>query len=297
MNKGWTFSILLSVGLIACSGDPREILRTDLKQMLDSLPGTHAVAFWDLTTDDSLLIHPDLSFHAASTMKTPVMLEVFRQAAQGKFAMNDSLTITGTFRSIADTSTYTLSKSDDSDTLIYNHIGEKRTVHDLVYDMVTISSNLATNMLIEKVTAPAVERTLRELGISKMRVLRGVEDTPAFKAGLNNTTNARDQALLYARLARYTAADSASTHEMITILSDQKFNEKIPALLPEDVRVAHKTGSITAVHHDGGVVYLPDGRKYVVVILTAGFKDERAALQTMARTSKRIFDYVTRNDR
>lgn len=295
MNKLWAF-IGSIIFLAACSGNPRENLRTDLNRMLDSLPGTHAVAFWDLTSDDSLMIHPDASFHAASTMKTPVMLEVFRQAAQGKFALTDSLTITSSFRSIADSSTYTLSRSDDSDTLIYDHLGEKRTIHDLVYDMVTISSNLATNMLIEKVAAPAVERTLRDLGISHMRVLRGVEDTPAFKAGLNNTTNARDQALLYARLANYTAADSASTREMINILSDQKFNEKIPALLPQGVRVAHKTGSITAVHHDGGIVYLPDGRMYVVVILTAGFPDEQAALKTMARTSKRIFDYVTRKD-
>lgn len=285
----------LSILFTACSPPPTERLRSDLEELLKTLPGTQAVAYWDLETNDSLFIHPDMSFHAASTMKTPVMLEVFRQAANGRFSLSDSIIIKNTFRSIADSSIYMLSGSDDSDTLIYRHIGEKRTINDLVFDMITVSSNLATNLLIEKVTAPAIGETLHALGIRNMRVLRGVEDTPAFRAGLNNTTNARDQALLYSHLARFTAADSSSSHTMISILMDQKFNEKIPALLPEGVRVAHKTGSITSVHHDGGLVFLPDGRTYVVVILTAGFTDEKQALDVMARVSRRIFDHVTRD--
>jgi len=80
---------------------------------------------------------------------------------------------------------------------------------------------------------------------------------------------------------------------MINILLDQKFNEIIPALLPPDVKVAHKTGSITHVHHDSGIIILPDGKKYVLVLLSKDWDDEKLAIQTMANISLLIYKYVT----
>ena len=79
---------------------------------------------------------------------------------------------------------------------------------------------------------------------------------------------------------------------MIKILLDQQFNSIIPAQLPKDVKVAHKTGSITGVHHDSGIVFLPDGRKYVLVILSKNLKNDLAATQAMASVSKLVYNYM-----
>ncbi len=79
---------------------------------------------------------------------------------------------------------------------------------------------------------------------------------------------------------------------MIDILLDQKFNEIIPAHLPKSVKVAHKTGVITAVHHDSGIVILPDGRKYVLVLLSRELGDFDSGTAKMADISKMIYDYV-----
>jgi beta-lactamase class A len=78
---------------------------------------------------------------------------------------------------------------------------------------------------------------------------------------------------------------------MIDILLDQKFNDKIPAKLPKKVKVAHKTGWITGVNHDAGIVILPDGRKYVLVLLSKELQDDKAAVKSMAKISKMIYDY------
>lgn len=79
---------------------------------------------------------------------------------------------------------------------------------------------------------------------------------------------------------------------MINILLDQKFNDKIPAKLPKNVKVAHKTGWITGVNHDAGIVFLPDGRKYVLVLLSKELENDKAAVKSMAKVSRMIYDYV-----
>jgi beta-lactamase class A len=134
---------------------------------------------------------------------------------------------------------------------------------------------------------------MRDLGAKDMQVLRGVEDTKAFQKGLNNTTTAYDLMLIFDKLAKGQAVNVGASAEMVTILLDQRFNTIIPAQLPSGVKVAHKTGSIVGVHHDSGIVYLPDGRHYVLVLLSQGIKDEKAAVTLMANLSRRIYQYVT----
>ena len=161
--------------------------------------------------------------------------------------------------------------------------------------MITVSSNLATNILIDLVDAKNVSATMRSMGAVNIRVLRGVEDGQAFRKGLNNTTDAYDQMLILRAIAEGRAVDSASSKAMIDILFEQKFNDLIPALLPKNVRVAHKTGSITGVEHDCGVVFLADGRRYVLVILSKELKDVKGGKDVIARVSKMIYDIVERS--
>ncbi|MDE3058723.1 MAG: serine hydrolase [Bacteroidota bacterium] len=267
----------------------------DLKTKVDSIfktgEGTFALAFKDLKTGKSLLLNARMVFHAASTMKTPVMIEVFRQASKKKFSIEDSLEVRNNFKSIVDGSSYALNSTDDSDDSAYSFVGKKLTIRDLIEAMITQSSNLATNILIDKVGAKNVMRTMRALGARNIQVLRGVEDEKAFEAGMNNTTTTLDLAIIYEKLARGQVVSKKASEVMCDVLLHQKFNEKIPRYLPHNVKVAHKTGNISGVEHDSGIVYLPDGRKYVLVILSENLKDKAKGVEAIARASKAVYDY------
>jgi beta-lactamase class A len=268
-------------------------LKDQISSKLAEQPGDFAVAFKDLTTGDSIFINEQTFFHAASTMKTPVMIEVYKQAAAGTFSLNDSIMLKNEFKSIVDSSIFSLNANDDSEKELYQHLGEKRTVYNLVYDMIISSSNLATNMVIELVNARNVTQTMRQLGANKIQVLRGVEDSKAFAKGLNNVTTANDLLVIFEKMANGQIVDSASSQAMIKILLNQEFNEIIPARLPKDVKVAHKTGNITNVLHDSGIVFLPNGKKYVLVLLSKNLQKEEQAKKAMAEVSEMIYKYVT----
>lgn len=261
---------------------------------LFAIPDTHiALAFKNLQTGETILINEKDNFHAASTMKVPVLIELYRQAATKKFSLKDSLTIKKTFFSIVDGSEFRLDSANDSESHLYRDIGQKRTISSLAYKMIILSSNLATNLLIELVKPENVMKTMKAIGAHDIKILRGVEDGKAFEKGLNNTTTATDLMLIYERIAKRKMVSKKASKEMINILLDQKFNEIIPVQLPADIRVAHKTGSINGVQHDSGIIFLPDGRKYVLVLLSK-FKpsDEKKIISILSDASKAIFDYV-----
>jgi beta-lactamase class A len=264
-------------------------LKAKITEELQKHKGTYAIAFKDLTTGAELAINENEAFHAASTMKTPVMIEVFKQAALGKFALTDSLVIKNEFRSIVDGSLFKLDSIQDSDHTLYRQIDQKRAIKDLIYDMIIVSSNFATNMIIDLVDAKNVMRTMRDLGVNNLQVLRGVEDYKAFEKGINNTTHAHDLRLIFEQMATGKIIHAEACQAMIKILLDQKFNEIIPGNLPANVKVAHKTGSITKVQHDSGIVFLPDGRKYVLVILSKGFENEANNKKMLAGISEMIY--------
>src|SRR5690348_1195348 len=148
------------------------------------------VAYIDLGSSDTLFLNADSSFHAASTMKVPVMIELFRRANTGSFRMDQGLMMVNQFASLVDGSPYSLDMGADSDSTLYQRIGQRVRVDTLLRHMITRSSNFATNTLITLVGGDAVTRTMRELGARRIQVRRGVEDGKAFEAGLNNTTTA-----------------------------------------------------------------------------------------------------------
>ncbi|MGC4034563.1 MAG: serine hydrolase [Chitinophagaceae bacterium] len=265
------------------------------QQILDTLStqkGFFAIAFKDLATGKQLLINEHDNFHAASTMKTPVMIEVFKQAKEKKFSLTDSVIIRNEFKSIVDGSSFNLNPDDDSEFELYKELGQKKTINDLVYQMIIASSNLATNMIVELVNAKNVTATMRSFGAKDIQVLRGVEDQKAYDNGLNNTITAYDLMLLFEGIAKEKIVDKSSCEAMIKILLDQKFNDIIPAKLPPDVKVAHKTGWIKGLHHDSGIVFLPGGRKYILVLLSKNLEDETASVSAMASVSEMIYNYV-----
>ena len=287
--------LILIFGMIGKITYPQSTL-LQLKDQISRLmrnQGTIAVAFKDLNSREELVINAQESFHAASTMKTPVLIEVFKQIEEGKFSLRDSLIIKNEFKSIVDGSVYTLNAADDSEQKLYALIGKQRTINELVTDMIIYSSNLATNMIIELVGAQNVMKTMRELGANSIQVLRGVEDGKAFEKGLNNTTTANDLMIIFETIAKGRVVSPGASQQMIDILLHQQFNKIIPAKLPPDVKVAHKTGNITGVLHDSGIIFLPDGHTYILILLSKGIENEENATNLLATISEMIYKYVT----
>jgi beta-lactamase class A len=252
-----------------------------------------AVAYKPLPVEDGVpvpegfRIDAEKVFHAASTMKVPVMIEAFRQTEEGKFTLDTPIPVVNEFKSIVDGSPYSMSVSEDSDGEVYKAIGKTMTLRQLVTASITVSSNLATNILIEVLGAENVRNTVKALHGDGMVVLRGVEDQKAFDKGLNNETTARALMVLLEKIATGQAVSRAASRTMQDILRMQQFNDAIPAGLPPTVPVGHKTGNITRIHHDAAIVYAE--RPYVLVVLTRGIADQDASAKLIAEISRVIY--------
>jgi len=291
-------SLLLIWLTLGCKGSDSgdrsmDDLRTSIQAVIDNINGSIAVAYVNLDhPGDTLYINADRMYHAASTMKTPVMIEAYRQAYDGGITIMDSVYVHNEFKSIVDGSLYSIDRQRDSGSDFHDQIGSYVPMRDVIYNMTILSGNLATNLVIDIVGAEHVMRTMRELGADNIEVLRGVEDMLAFQNGMNNRTSARDLAILFEHLARGSAVSPEMDGDMIAILKDQEFRSMIPAGLPDNAVVAHKTGSITGINHDSGIVYLPDGRSYVLVILTGDLENNEDGIQAGAEISRIIYEWM-----
>jgi beta-lactamase class A len=275
------------------SGPSVDSLRARIQRRVAEQHGAIVgIAYHDLQTGDSLYLNADDSFHAASTMKVPVMIELFRSIDAGALRLDQGILLVNQFGSIVDGSPYSLDAGDDSDSSAYKLVGTRVPLKELIDRMITRSSNLATNALIELVRASNANATAHMLGARNIRVLRGVEDGKAFRAGMNNTTTARDLAVLLEAIETGRAASRSSCDAMREILLHQEFNEEIPAGLPAGTRVAHKTGWISGVLHDAAVVYPPGRKPYALVVLTRDIPDEKVARRLIADISRLVWAHA-----
>lgn len=265
-------------------------LETAIVERFSEAGASFGFAYRDLDTGDEILLRPDAEFHAASMMKVPVMVRLYRMAEVGQLDLDGPIEVRNSFMSIYDGSPYALTADDDSDSTLYGLVGSTATPRELIDRMITRSSNLATNILIELADPDSIASMLADFGAQGMKILRGVEDIPAYRHGMNNTTSARGLLELYSTLGRGEAAGPAATAEMMDILLRQEFNDAIPAGLPAGVEVAHKTGWITSVDHDGGIVFPPGESPYVLVILTSGVEDEAVTRAAAADVSRLVWE-------
>jgi beta-lactamase class A len=247
------------------------------------------IAFYDAETTLQWSYNADAGFHAASTMKLAVLLAVFRQFTRGEFTLDEPVHVRNKFLSIHDRQPYMLDINRDTESEVYERLGRTMSVRQLAYHMITASSNLATNLLVDVVGVPVIRTTLDELRIEGIEVLRGVEDHAAFEAGLNNEVTAHGLLKLLRLIAEGNAYGEEASAQMREILLDQRFKGGIPAGLPEEARVAHKSGNISTVHHDAGIVYLEGRKPYVLVILTQ-FASETGLTTAVADVSRDIYE-------
>jgi len=295
LSPAWGF---LSWGLLAlaacawrdCSAAPDPRLAaaiSAIESTINKSGADVAVALRTLDGKTEWLLRADESFHAASTMKVAVLIELYRQVRQGKLKLDDPLGVKNEFHSLVEGSLFTLDPNDDSERDLYGAVGSTRTLKQLSELMITVSSNLATNLLMDKLGVESIRAGVHALGADGMNVLRDLEDTKAFERGLINTTTARALLTLMEAIARGQAVDPESSRQMEDILERQTINSAIPAGLPSGTRVAHKTGDITRIWHDAAIVLAR--RPFVLVVLTRGLDNPTASTALIAEITRQLY--------
>jgi beta-lactamase class A len=283
-------ALLAALALAASCAAPASAWHAELRALAARDDGRIvAIAYRDLARGDAASAHGDVVLHAASTMKVPVMFELFARAEQGTLDLDAVVTLRNEFRSIVDGSPYALEPGDDSDPELYHRLGAPASIRELLTRMITHSSNLATNTLIALAEPARVQARCAGLGARRTRILRGVEDSKAFARGLNNVTTADDLAALLCALARGEVASAPACAQMRAILAAQQDDELIPAGLPPGTRIEHKTGQITGHRHDAAIVTDEMGT-YVLVVLTKGFADAVEAAGVVAAVARRVHE-------
>jgi beta-lactamase class A len=259
----------------------------------DAKASAIAVAVYDFEHHTTWSINPARWFHAASTIKVPVLLAVYEAIEQGRFESYSRVHVRNRFLSVIDGRPFRVPQGRDANADVHGALGRMLTVHQLAEHMIVTSSNLATNLLLDLVGIEAARAALARLHVSGIDLQRGVEDEVAWEAGINNRVTAAGLCDALRLIEEGKAISPEASKAMLDILHQQRFRSGIPAGLPEDARVAHKTGEISTVAHDAGIVYLDGRDAYVVVILTEWAPDVNGRQETIARISRAVYEYMT----
>lgn len=254
-----------------------------------------AVAFHDYGSGEEWSHHGDRWFHAASTIKVPVLVGVFGAVEDGELELESRVHVRNRFLSVVDGAPYRIESGRDASSEVHAQIGKTMKVVELARHMIVTSSNLATNLLLDLVGLERIRRTLEELGAEGVELRRGVEDERAFEEGINNRVTADGLVRVLRLIEEKKALSPEACEEMLDILHQQEFRSGIPAGLPDDARVANKTGEISTVAHDTGLVYLPGREPYALAILTEWSADRTSGRrETLARISRAVYRHLTR---
>jgi beta-lactamase class A len=219
--------------------------------------------------------HGDRKFSAASTVKIPIMVEVYRQIDAGRCALDDRVQL-----SEAD-------KAPGSGVLLHLHAGIELTLNDLIYLMISISDNTATNMLIRLAGLEAINRTMRELGMTGSNLSRAMRGRPALAEEPENYATPNDYARAIAAILDGTAASPAACEAMQAMLERQQNARRIARHVPASgqVRWGSKTGSIPGVTNDVGYVIAPNGR-LIIAVFCENFADQHAGEQVIGEIAR-----------
>jgi beta-lactamase class A len=255
-----------------------------------------SVAVHDFATRSDWDVDGARWFHAASTIKVAILVAVAAALADGRFQLASRLAVRNRFLSAADGSSFRIPAARDANADVHAHIGRTMRVEELALHMIATSSNLATNLLLELVGVTYARTVLERLGVDGVDLRRGVEDERAFDAGISNRVTARGLVQLFRAIQEGRAGSPQGTHWMLHVLHQQQFTDGIPAGLPETVRaqakVANKTGEISNMSHDAGLVFLPDETVYAVAVLTETPDGVTPTQQTVARLARVVYEQV-----
>lgn len=274
-------------------------LRKQVERIADKAGAKRvAVAFYDYQTRDRWSYDGDEWFHAASTIKVPVLLGVFATIQSQDLTLESRVHVRNRFISVVDGSAFRVESGRDANSEVHAHIGKTMKVRELAHHMIVTSSNLATNLLVDLVGLEKVQSTLEELGVEGVELRRGVEDELAFENGVNNEVTASGLVQVLRLIEEKKALSAEACEEMLAILHQQEFRSGIPAGLPDDARIANKTGEISTMAHDTGLVYLRNREPYALAILSEWDADRTSGRrETIARISRVVYEHLREGDK
>jgi beta-lactamase class A len=239
--------------------------------------GTVAVAAVHLRSGQRLEREARRSYPSASIIKVPILAALHAEAEAGRLSWQERVTLTEA------------AKVPGSGVLRELHDGLELTLEDLARLMIVVSDNTATNLLIDRIGTGPVNALMASLGFEVTRLGRRMYDFAARDRGLENRCAAGEITELLVRLERRELVSPAASEAMLAVMKRQAHTEKIPRLLPPGTVVANKTGSITGVSHDMGLIYAPGG-PIALTVLTEGARNPVAAEETVARIARAVFD-------
>jgi beta-lactamase class A len=286
---------LLLVGCIASAPQVPEGLRASVLAALAPSGGEWGVYFKDLGSGAELAVRADEEFHPASTLKIWVMIKVYQDVHEGRYRLDDEVDVVKTFMSAArrDPKPFGVEPATKE---MAAAVGKRIKVRSLVEHMITVSDNLATNNLIRLAGGPReVTACMVRYGVTRSDVRRYIMDDQAFEEGLSSAAFPRDFGLILEKLAGGEVVSRAASREMLEVMSRLKDNDMLPGRLPKPVRVAHKTGAISKVRNDAGLVTLTDGRRYVAAFFSRGLADDKKGGACLAEASRVLYDFVAGN--
>ena len=248
-----------------------------------------AIAAHDYETGQTVGWNAGEWFHAASTIKVAVLLAVFKAVEEGRLRLDDPLHVRNRFMSVGDGLPYRLQRGRDGDEEVHQRIGRTMRIRELAHRMITVSSNLATNLLLDLIRLEYAQQVLHDAGITGIHLKRGVEDSVAHEMGINNEVTAAGLVHLFRVIQEGQFISPESREDMLGMLFDQKFNAMLPRKLPQGTRVAHKTGEISTVCHDTGLFFLQNRQPYAVAILTEVPADLTGRQATVAELSEAVY--------
>jgi beta-lactamase class A len=243
-------------------------------------PGRVGIAVEDLATGMTSGFNDNASLPAASTIKIPVMIEVFKQMEAGDLDLATMVHLENRDRDWG--------WGDMADA----PSGVGKSIKQLLWLMITRSDNTATNMLIRKVGRTHINQTMHELGLHSTHLgdyIRSETDTIRYAL----RTSPHDMLTLLDAIARDQMIDKWSSQEMLTILEGQTHNGLLPSPLPKDVKIAHKTGSLHDTLNDVGIVYQA-GEPYVIAVMTTQLADLDRGRAFIHRVSRLAYDELGR---
>ncbi len=252
-------------------------LRQKIESVLANYTGRWGIVIINHATGDRLELNPTMIFPSASMIKVPIMYEIMRQTAAGMISLDQSLVVTSDIWA-------------DGGILQELRPNITMTVRELVTLMIILSDNTATNMLIQLIGMDSVNNTMLALGLKSTMLRRRMMDFTAARAGQENITTAADLAFLFTSIYNSQGLPPQYGILMMDILKRQQIQDKLPFYLPEETPLAHKTGTLPAVEHDGGLLLLPGG-PYIICILTADLTANYRGLQLVAGLGKVIYEH------
>jgi len=271
-----------------------KIPQNQIYQLLAELKGTMGLYIQDLETDEVFQINPDHVFPSASVIKIPMLALLLKDVQEGRVDWKAPHPIAPINRVGG---TGVLCELEESYT---------PTLETLAKLMIVLSDNIATNEIMDIIGIDRHNAFCREMGYANTTLMRKMLDFEAIRQGKNNYMTAGEAGRLLVKIAKGEFVTPEISQTIVSIMEHQQCRNKLPALLPavpsyapeEDkknlkpgtVLVANKTGELVGIQHDVGIFTLPDGRRYVIAILSGELENDAQGISTIQQISRAVYD-------